>query len=78
MNLSNEDRANARAGRLVPAIFCVSGAASMILQVVWFKQLQFILGSSTLSVSVTVASFSSDCPLAAFTGGESPMTPLTR
>jgi spermidine synthase len=57
MNLSNEDRTNACAGRLVPAIFCVSGAASMILQVVWFKQLQFILGSSTLSVSVTVASF---------------------
>lgn len=31
--------------------------ASLILQVVWFKQLQFVLGSTTLSVSVTVASF---------------------
>src|SRR3954471_10774983 len=41
----------------VTAIFFASGAASLILQVVWFKQLQFVLGSSTLSVSVTVASF---------------------
>src|SRR5215472_16002605 len=41
----------------VVAIFFASGAASLILQVVWFKQLQFVLGSSTLSVSVTVASF---------------------
>ncbi len=42
---------------LVTAIFFASGAASLALQVVWFKQLQFVLGSSTLSVSVTVASF---------------------
>jgi spermidine synthase len=41
----------------VTAIFFASGAASLILQVVWFKQLQFVLGSTTLSVSVTVASF---------------------
>ena len=42
---------------LVTAIFFASGAASLILQVVWFKQLQFVLGSATFSVSVTVASF---------------------
>jgi len=41
----------------VTAIFYASGAASLMLQVVWFKQLQFVLGSTTLSVSVTVASF---------------------
>lgn len=41
----------------VTAIFFASGAASLALQVVWFKQLQFVLGSTTLSVSVTVASF---------------------
>ena len=41
----------------VTAIFFASGAASLILQVVWFKQLQFVLGSTTLSVSVTIASF---------------------
>jgi spermidine synthase len=42
---------------LVTAIFFASGAASLILQVVWFKQLQLVLGSATFSVSVTVASF---------------------
>jgi spermidine synthase len=42
---------------LVTGIFFASGAASLMLQVVWFKQLQFVLGSTTLSVSVTVASF---------------------
>lgn len=42
---------------LVIAIFFASGAASLILQVIWFKQLQFVLGSATFSVSVTVASF---------------------
>src|SRR5713101_139383 len=42
---------------LVIAIFFTSGAASLILQVVWFKQLQLVLGSATFSVSVTVASF---------------------
>ncbi|HUC69363.1 MAG TPA: fused MFS/spermidine synthase [Stellaceae bacterium] len=41
----------------VTAIFFASGAASLILQVIWFKQLQFVLGSTTLSVSVTIASF---------------------
>ncbi|MDW4736285.1 hypothetical protein NQ293_25785, partial [Escherichia coli] len=42
---------------LVTGIFLASGAASLILQVLWFKQLQFVLGSATVSVSVTVASF---------------------
>jgi predicted membrane-bound spermidine synthase len=42
---------------LIIAIFFASGAASLTLQVVWFKQLQFVLGSATFSVSVTVASF---------------------
>jgi spermidine synthase len=41
----------------VIAIFFASGAASLTLQVIWFKQLQFVLGSATFSVSVTVASF---------------------
>jgi spermidine synthase len=42
---------------LITAIFFASGAASLILQVLWFKQLQFVLGSATVSVSITVASF---------------------
>jgi spermidine synthase len=41
----------------VNAMFLRQVAASLILQVVWFKQLQFVLGTTTLSVSVTVASF---------------------
>ncbi len=39
------------------AIFFASGFASLMLQVVWFKQLGFVLGSSTFAVSVTVAAF---------------------
>lgn len=38
-------------------IFFCSGAASLICEVVWFKQLQFVLGSSTFAISVVVASF---------------------
>ncbi|MCH8043728.1 MAG: fused MFS/spermidine synthase [Planctomycetes bacterium] len=41
----------------VHAVFFLSGAASLICEVVWFKQLQFILGSSTFATSVVVASF---------------------
>ena len=51
------DAVSALLKALVTAIFFASGAASLILQVIWFKQLQFVLGSTTLSVSVTVASF---------------------
>jgi spermidine synthase len=51
------DAVGATLKALVTAIFFSSGAASLTLQVVWFKQLQFVLGSTTLSVSVTVASF---------------------
>lgn len=42
---------------LICGMFFASGAASLVCQVVWFKQLQFVLGSSTFSISVTVASF---------------------
>ena len=51
------DAVGATLKALVTAVFFASGAASLILQVVWFKELQFALGSTTLSVSVTVASF---------------------
>jgi spermidine synthase len=53
----------------VTAIFFASGAASLILQVVWFKQLQFVLGSTTLSVSVTVASFFFGLSIGSAVGG---------
>jgi predicted membrane-bound spermidine synthase len=55
--VSAADTVSAMLKALVTAIFFASGAASLILQVIWFKQLQFVLGSTTLSVSVAVASF---------------------
>ena len=54
---------------LITAIFFASGAASLILQVLWFKQLQFVLGSATVSVSVTVASFFFGLSLGSALGG---------
>jgi len=54
---------------LVTAIFFASGAASLTLQVVWFKQLQFVLGSATFSVSVTVASFFFGLSVGSMLGG---------
>ncbi|WP_420965837.1 fused MFS/spermidine synthase [Bradyrhizobium sp. B120] len=54
---------------LVTTIFLASGAASLILQVLWFKQLQFVLGSATVSVSVTVASFFFGLSLGSAFGG---------
>src|SRR5690348_17048306 len=54
---------------VVIAIFFASGVASLILQVVWLKQLQFVLGSATFSVSVTVASFFFGLSLGSAIGG---------
>jgi len=51
-------------------MFFASGAASLILQVVWFKQLQFVLGSTTLSVSATVASFFFGLAIGSSLGGQ--------
>jgi spermidine synthase len=53
----------------ITAVFFASGAASLILQVVWFKQLQFVLGSATFSVSVTVASFFFGLSIGSMFGG---------
>jgi len=50
-------------------VFLASGAASLIFQVIWFKQLQFVLGSSTFAVSVTVASFFFGLSLGSWLGG---------
>ena len=54
---------------LVTTAFFISGFASLVLQVVWFKQLQFVLGSTTLSVSVTVASFFFGLSIGSLCGG---------
>src|SRR5262249_13434325 len=50
-------------------MFLASGAASLIYQVVWFKQLQFVLGSSTFAVSMTVASFFFGLSIGSWLGG---------
>ena len=50
-------------------MFFASGAASLVCQVIWFKQLQFVLGSSTFAVSVTVASFFFGLSLGSWLGG---------
>ena len=51
-------------------MFLASGAASLIYQVVWFKLLQFVLGSSTFAVSMTVASFFFGLSLGSWSGGK--------
>src|SRR5437867_13411313 len=53
----------------IHVMFLASGAAALIYQVIWFKQLQFVLGSSTFAVSVTVASFFFALSLGSWLGG---------
>jgi spermidine synthase len=65
----NHDGVSLKNRVLITAIFFASGAASLILQVLWFKQLQFVLGSATVSVSVTVASFFFGLSLGSAFGG---------
>src|SRR6516165_10028809 len=43
--------------------------ASLICETVWFKQLQFVLGSSTFSVSVVVACFFGGLAFGGWLGG---------
>ena len=50
-------------------MFLASGAAALIYQIIWFKQLQFVFGSSTFAVSVTVASFFFGLSLGSWLGG---------
>jgi spermidine synthase len=58
MTNARHDGKNAIGGqKFIVALFFFSGAASLICEVVWFKQLQFILSSSTVAVSIVVACF---------------------
>lgn len=54
-------------------LFMCSGMASLICETVWFKQLQFVLGSSTFSVSVVVASFFGGLAFGGWLGGAWPI-----
>ncbi len=51
------------------ALFFCSGMASLICETVWFKQLQYVLGSSTFSVSVVVACFFGGLAFGGWLGG---------
>ncbi len=59
-------------------LFFCSGMASLICETVWFKQLQFVLGSSTFSVSVVVACFFGGLALGGWLGGRSRTEVITR
>jgi spermidine synthase len=58
-----------RTSTIIHGLFFASGAASLMLQVVWFKQIQFVLGSSTFAISVTVAAFFLGLSAGGFLGG---------
>lgn len=44
-------------GPVVYGMFFLSGLASLICEVVWFKQFQHLIGGTTFAISVVVASF---------------------
>lgn len=54
---------------IIHILFFSSGMASLICEVVWFKQLQFVLGSSTYAVSVVVACFFAGLACGSWLGG---------
>src|SRR5262245_32910077 len=55
---------------VIYVMFLASGAASLVYQVVWFKQLQFVIGSSTFAVSITVACFFLGLSFGSWLGGK--------
>jgi spermidine synthase len=50
-------------------LFFLSGAASLVCEVIWFKQLQHVLGSSTRSASVVVSCFFGGLAIGGWVGG---------
>ena len=56
---------------LLPALltlFCGSGAAALIYEVVWFQLLELVIGSSTVSMGVLLGTFMGGMCLGAFAG----------
>src|SRR3954452_4721653 len=41
----------------IAAAFCISGAAGLVFEVVWFHRAGLVLGNSALSTSIVLASF---------------------
>jgi spermidine synthase len=54
---------------LLPLCFVVSGATSLILQVVWVRKLIEVFGSSTLAITTVLAAFMGGLALGAHVGG---------
>jgi spermidine synthase len=54
---------------IVGVLFVLSGLASLIYQVVWFKQLSYFLGNSTYSQSVVLATFMAGLSIGAYFWG---------
>ncbi len=55
---------------LIVACFVLSGATSLVLQVVWVRQLIDVFGSSTLAISTVLATFMGGLALGAWAGGK--------
>jgi spermidine synthase len=54
---------------VIVACFVVSGATSLVLQVVWVRQLIDVFGSSSLAISTVLAAFMGGLALGAWLGG---------
>lgn len=54
---------------LIVAAFAVSGATSLVLQVVWVRQLIDVFGSSSLAISTVLAAFMGGLALGSWLGG---------
>ncbi len=52
-----EDRAVARTLPLILLLFCGSGAAALIYEIVWYQLLQIAIGSTAISLGVLLATF---------------------
>src|SRR3954447_21910883 len=58
-----------RQPRLVLAIFVVSGAAGLIYEVVWSRQLVLVFGNTTQAVSTILTAFFGGMAVGSFLGG---------
>jgi spermidine synthase len=63
-------RQSSRLHLIVVALFIFSGLASLVYQVVWFKQLSYFLGNTTYSQSVVLATFMGGLALGAWYWGK--------
>ncbi len=74
MAVSNEATIGRTSGRsgvafALAAIFCISGASGLAYEVLWTRQMSFVLGGSALAVSTVLAVFMGGLGLGSFLGG---------